>query len=585
MAPLTNGWVQSANDPKIIVNDGLPYLRSNDSKTYPLRVKANPSTGNFDYYWRGGGNGFNGAGIGGDVLMFQAVAQVNPGGQVSFGVGLNNYNGFKYDDFYKGAQRNYNDKIFQKTKEELYTQSSASQRQNLDKIPTYFGYKQTAPPPASPAASAAPTNTPGAADAGPNADPDPDLSSFKTVLRDLQTGQDKDTYGEWYYPETIGRTNQDRVFIQMLKYVLPDISQSGSAFAGALSNRENDFATKSQILGSVTLPITNNLTESVEVDWGSDKLSSIAAGLMAGGITAAGQFVGGDVFGALGTLGGTLGSGLENQGIAGRAKQYLAAKAAAGLVSGAGFQINPEAYLTRRTGTIPNPNLELLFNGPKLKAFGLVFKLTPRSEKEAHHIRNIIKFFKKGMAPIRGNNQENSFFLGTPNVFNIQFKSPDSSSELLSLPQFKTCALVTCGVNYTPDGIYAAYQDSKVTSQPISVTLQLGFSELTPVYNSDYDFPGDGNESVGPDRKRFERTIDNTSPPPPSTPPATTPGGVPGNPLLTPRPGRAPVLGGRGTAERAGQPGAYSEYREGQTAGTIPLNVPFEAWKRQKGYP
>ncbi|NBW58275.1 hypothetical protein EBR43_10955 [bacterium] len=307
----------------------------------------------------------------------------------------------------------------------------------------------------------------------------------------------------------------------MLKYVLPDIAQSGTAFAGALSNREDDFATKSQILGSVTLPITNNLTESVEVDWGSDKLSSIAAGLMAGGISAAGQFVGGNVIGALGTLGGTVGSGLGNQGIAGRANQYLAAKAAAGLVSGAGFQINPEAYLTRRTGTIPNPNLELLFNGPKLKAFGLVFKLTPRSEKEAHQIRNIIKFFKKGMAPIRGNNQENSFFLGTPNVFKIQFKSSDKSSELLSLPQFKTCALVTCGVNYTPDGIYAAYQDSIVTSQPISVTLQLGFSELTPVYNSDYEFPG--GESVGPDRKQFERTIDNTSPPP-ETPPATSTG-------------------------------------------------------------
>lgn len=576
MAPLTNGWYKSANDEDVIVNDKFPLLKKSDNTgNYQIRVKANPLTGAFDYYNKGAGA------FGSDVLMFQVTAS-NPNGKLTIS---KEYNGFKYDDFFKGAKAKYNDNLLNKTKAQIYDQATAGEKSFLDTRPAYAGFKQlgAAPPGAAPGAQGAtPTNTPGAAAAGPNADQD--LSSFDTVLRDLQTGQDKDTYGKWYYPETIGRTNQDRVFIQMLKYVLPDISQSGSAFAGALSNRENDFATKSQILGSVTLPITNNLTESVEVDWGSDKLSSIAAGLMAGGITAAGQFAGGDVFGALGTLGGTVGSGLENQGIAGRGKQYLAAKAAAGLVSGAGFQINPEAYLTRRTGTIPNPNLELLFNGPKLKAFGLVFKLTPRSEKEAHQIRNIIKFFKKGMAPIRGNNQENSFFLGTPNVFNIQFKSSDSSSELLSLPQFKTCALVTCGVNYTPDGIYAAYQDSKVTSQPISVTLQLGFSELTPVYNSDYDFPGNDNESVGPDRKRFGRTIDNTSPPP-STPPATTPGGVPGNPLLTPRPGRAPVLGGRGTAERAGQPGAFLEYTEGQSAGTIPLNVPFQAWKRQKGYP
>jgi hypothetical protein len=334
-------------------------------------------------------------------------------------------------------------------------------------------------------------------------DANPDLSSFNTALKDLQTDQTSNSYKNWYYPENIANRNQDRVFIQMLKYVTPDINTSGSAFAGALSNRENDFATKSQILGSVTLPMTNNLTESVEVDWGSDKLSSIAAGLMAGGTQVVKDAAGGKLIGALNTLGGTIGNGLENQGIAGRANQYLAAKAAANLISGIGFQINPESYLTRRTGTIPNPNLELLFNGPKLKAFGLAFRLTPRSEKEAIQIRNIIKFFKKGMAPIRGNNKQTSFFLGTPNVFTVKFLPSEKGSELLSLPQFKTCALITCGVNYTPDGLYAAYKDSKVTSQPISVTLQLGFSELTPVYNSDYEFPEKELGSVGPDRNLF----------------------------------------------------------------------------------
>jgi hypothetical protein len=371
----------------------------------------------------------------------------------------------------------------------------------------------------------------------------------------------------------------------MLKYVLPDISQSGSAFAGALSNRENDFYTESkkQILGSVTLPMTNNLTESVEVDWGSDKLSSIAAGLMAGGINVVNQAATFN-FGALDTAAATVGGALANGGIAGRAKQYIAAKAAAGLISGVGFQINPESYITRRTGTVPNPNLELLFNGPKLKAFGLAFKLTPRSEKEALHIRNIIKFFKKGMAPIRGNNQDNSFFLGTPHVFKIQFKPSSNGSELLSLPQFKTCALVRCEVNYTPDGLYAAYEDSKVTSQPVSVTLQLGFSELTPVYNSDYELPEEQYGSVGPDRTIFEQkaVTDLTSSAPSSAPAA--PQGVAGNPLLTPRAGQPPVLGGPGTASRAGQQGAFSEYSDGVANGTIPVSVPFQTWKRQKGY-
>ena len=417
----------------------------------------------------------------------------------------------------------------------------------------------TAPPPASPnagAAAVAPTTTPGSAAAGPNSEikANGDLGLFKDILGGLQTDQTSNSYKNWYYPENIASRGQDRVFIQMIKYVTPDIAQSGSAFAGALSNRESQFAnesTKEKQLGSVTLPMTNNLTEAVEVDWGSDKLSSIAAGLMAGGINVVNKAAGGDVLGALNDVAGTAGALLGNRGISGRAQQYIATKAAAGLISGVGFQINPESYITRRTGTVPNPNLELLFNGPKLKAFGLVFKLTPRSEKEAHNIRNIIKFFKKGMAPIRGNNQENSFFLGTPNVFKVQFKPSDSSSDLLSLPQFKTCALVRCEVNYTPDGIYAAYQDSKVTSQPVSVTLQLGFSELTPVYNSDYDFPGDDNESVGPDRNKFgQQAVTDLTPSAPVAPPGPPRGGTSG-----PVAPVVPTTGGRNPTSIPGDPG------------------------------
>ena len=403
-----------------------------------------------------------------------------------------------------------------------------AQAPNLGVTPT-----GTLPPPAAAPGTtpaAAPANTPGSAAAGPNSNiiASGNLGEFTDALTNLQKGQDPGSYGTWYYPENIASRGQDRVFIQMIKYVTPDIAQSGSAFAGALSNRESQFAnesTKEKQLGSVTLPMTNNLTEAVEVDWGSDKLSSIAAGLMAGGINVVNKAAGGDVLGALNDVAGTAGALLGNRGISGRAQQYIATKAAAGLISGVGFQINPESYITRRTGTVPNPNLELLFNGPKLKAFGLSFKLTPRSEKEAIQIRNIIKFFKKGMAPIRGNDQQNSFFLGTPNVFRVRFLPSENSSDLLSLPQFKTCALVTCGVNYTPDGLYAAYEDSKVTSQPVSVTLQLGFSELTPLYNSDYEFPEKERGSVGPDRKLFEDVAikDIT----PSSAPAATPTGQP----------------------------------------------------------
>ena len=115
--------------------------------------------------------------------------------------------------------------------------------------------------------------------------------------------------------------------------------------------------------------------------------------------------------------------------------------------------------------------------------------MTPRSQKEARNIRYILKFFKKGMAAKRNfTDPQAAYFLGAPNVFDIQFKSDSSGKEITSIGKIKTCALQQCVVNYTPDGFYAAYQDSKAGgSQPISVLIQLAFTELTPLYNDNYD--------------------------------------------------------------------------------------------------
>ena len=54
------------------------------------------------------------------------------------------------------------------------------------------------------------------------------------------------------------------------------------------------------------------------------------------------------------------------------------------------------------------------------------WKMTPRSREEAIRIKNIIRFFKQGMAPKKGNKTATggaSYFLGTPNVFDIHFKT------------------------------------------------------------------------------------------------------------------------------------------------------------------
>ena len=50
----------------------------------------------------------------------------------------------------------------------------------------------------------------------------------------------------------------------------------------------------------------------------------------------------------------------------------------------------------------------------------------------------------------------------------------------------KICALTTCEINYAPDNVYQSYEDTVAGSQPIRSTMTLNFTELTPIFESDY---------------------------------------------------------------------------------------------------
>ena len=158
------------------------------------------------------------------------------------------------------------------------------------------------------------------------------------------------------------------------------------------------------------------------------------------------------------------------------------------------FGITPETILARGQGVVPNNNLSLLFNSPTLREFTFTWKLTPRSREEAQRVNNIIRFFKQGMAPKKGINTATgaaSYFLGTPNVFDLKFKTTTKGGNFFyegddinhSVVRIKTCACTGCAVNYTPDGMWNAYE----RGQPVSLTMSLRFAELEPIFDTDYD--------------------------------------------------------------------------------------------------
>ena len=149
-----------------------------------------------------------------------------------------------------------------------------------------------------------------------------------------------------------------------------------------------------------------------------------------------------------------------------------------------GGSLTRDAIFARSKGEILNQNVELLFNGAKIRSFKFSFKLTPRNTNEAQQIKLIINAFKRHMVPkLTGQNSSssvNNLFLKSPSIFELTYKSGNIKNPFLN--SFKQCFLTDMSINYTGEGTYAVYNDST----PVSMVLELGFKELEPIYNQDY---------------------------------------------------------------------------------------------------
>lgn len=177
-------------------------------------------------------------------------------------------------------------------------------------------------------------------------------------------------------------------------------------------------------------------------------------------------------------------------------------------VSNASFQ----SLLTRETGSILNPNKELLFNGVSLRTFRFSFKFTPRNRKESIEVRRIIRRLKQNMAPKIGKLDGSNFssttnksghFLKTPNVFELQYMQGTLPHKFLNY--FKTCALTDMSMKYTGENTYSTYDDGT----PTSMIMDLTFKELEPIYSQDYDLPGNG--AVNPTNTEYNKDQITTS--------------------------------------------------------------------------
>jgi len=284
----------------------------------------------------------------------------------------------------------------------------------------------------------------------------------------------------------------------------------GDGIFGILKNGVRNGSPKEKHLGLVKLPMPNQLQDSNNVAWGQDQLNAITAavssevfGATGGAIQLIQDLIGGqkgfgDVFKSAkeeaGNIIGNLAqAGRDAKGVITSNDAALLGRSVIGsaLLNIAQFGVTPETALARGAGVVPNSNMQLLFNAPTLREFTFNWRLTPRSREEAIRVKNIIRFFKQGMAVKKSNKTKSgtstSFFLGTPNIFDIHFKTAKENYEILdrndSVLRIKTCALTGVAVNYTPEGMWSAYEKG----MPTSVLLSLRFGELEPIFDTDYE--------------------------------------------------------------------------------------------------
>ena len=325
------------------------------------------------------------------------------------------------------------------------------------------------------------------------------------------------------YPIDLNTDLQDYFEIQIFKYRpagnLPSITNSNQigagegGYGGNSNQRGNRQNFRLQDLQStIQLPMPPSIKDLNQVDWGSGAMSGLAASVMGPAIKA---LLGGggdrarfesamnneEVGGIKGFLAYTRGT---REGIADSVSQlmkglgdkqfrrYEMVNAIAQGVAALGINIEVDQAITRVSGAVRNPNLELLFKSPTLRNFSFTIRLTPRSSDESKRIRMIIRALKQHSAAkinpqlfqSRTSSDGSNFLLGSPDVFKLRYIKAKTQKDIKGLNKFKTCALNSISVDYTGEvGRFAAYEED---SQPVTTIISLSFTELTPIYDFDY---------------------------------------------------------------------------------------------------
>jgi hypothetical protein len=277
------------------------------------------------------------------------------------------------------------------------------------------------------------------------------------------------------YPQKSIGKDDDYLEIGVIKYVPPGF-ETGKNNLKLKTGTETNSNKKARY--TIQLPIPANIGDTNQVNWGDDSMNPLAAfaSEQIGNVLKSSNLLKG-ISDAYSNAANTGKETLTKGGGQDLISKYFQSQ----LVNSLGANTTPEGLLSRASGSVLNPNLELLFSGVNLRSFAFDFDFAPRNSEESNVVKQIIRIFKQSMAPKTGSNTSGAgLFIDAPNVFILKYKTGNLPHPYLNT--FKPCALTSMGVNYTGSGSYTTYADKT----PVHMKLSLSFTELNPIYNEDY---------------------------------------------------------------------------------------------------
>ena len=244
---------------------------------------------------------------------------------------------------------------------------------------------------------------------------------------------------------------------------------STNVFSGKKKNKKIKY--------EINLPMPRNITDTTGVQYGESSLNPIEAAGLAGGSAL--------LQGNIDALKEAFKTTIEKGGDAlndGQNQQAIAAALSGTAIGALGGNVNANQVISRASGQILNPNLELLFQGVGLRVFPFQFQFFPRNNQEGETVISIIRALKQEMAPSRTSKEGNNtgVFIRTPSIFQLTYMKGGAKHPYLN--SFLPTVLSDMKINYTASGAHSTFHDGI----PSHIRLDLQFKELNPLFKEDY---------------------------------------------------------------------------------------------------